>query len=278
MAIFSMFTGMIYNDLFSKGMHFFHTGWEWPSVVGNSTVEAIPNGHTYLFGVDPTWHGAENALVFINSYKMKMSIILGVIHVCPLQLTKLVLTALQMTFAICLQLPNHLHFKNTLSIWTEFIPQIIFFHSIFGYLVIMVIAKWSTDWTQATTQPPNLLNMLIYMFLQPGEVEPSEQMYAGQGMVQKVLLYIALVCVPWMLVVKPYILWREHKKITKDGYQGVAGGEHEPLARGADDAMLEGEEEGEGHALLEDIAEEHVSPFHRTSRCVRAESSRSPLK
>ena len=84
MGIFSMFTGMIYNDIFSKGMHLFHTGWEWPQVVGNSTVQAIPNGHTYPFGVDPTWHGAENALVFINSYKMKMSIILGVIHVCPI--------------------------------------------------------------------------------------------------------------------------------------------------------------------------------------------------
>ena len=107
--------------------------------------------------------------------------------------------------------------------------------------------------------------MLIYMFLQPGEVEPSEQMYAGQGGVQKALLYLALVCVPWMLLVKPYILWREHKKITKDGYQGVAGGEHEPIARGADDAMLEGEEEGEGHALAEDMAEEHVSPFHCSS-------------
>jgi V-type H+-transporting ATPase subunit a len=175
------------------------------------------------------------------------------------QLTKWVLTTLQMTFAICLQLPNHLRFKNTLSIWTEFIPQIMFFHSIFGYLIVMIIAKWSTDWTKATTQPPNLLNMLIYMFLQPGEVEPSEQMYAGQGGVQKALLYLALVCVPWMLLVKPYILWREHKKVTKAGYQGVAGGEHEPLAREVDDAILEGEEEGEGHALTEDMAEEHVS-------------------
>jgi V-type H+-transporting ATPase subunit a len=176
------------------------------------------------------------------------------------------LTLLQMTFAICLQLPNHIHFKDMLSIWTGFIPQIIFFHSIFGYLVVMIIAKWSTDWSQTTSRPPNLLNMLIYMLLQPGEVEPSEQMYAGQGPTQKVLLYLAMVCVPWMLLVKPYILWREHKKITREGYQGVARGEHEPLARGADDAMLEGEEEGEGHALTEDMREEHVSLFHCTNQ------------
>lgn len=82
MGIFSMFTGLMYNDIFSKGMHLFHTGWKWPHPehVGG-TVVAIPNGHTYVFGIDPTWHGADNSLIFINSYKMKMSIILGVIHV-----------------------------------------------------------------------------------------------------------------------------------------------------------------------------------------------------
>lgn len=77
---------------------------------------------------------------------------------------------LQMSFAICLQVLNHLHFKRPELILAEFLPQILFMESIFGYLVVCILYKWSVDWEAAERQPPNLLNMLIKMFLSPGNV------------------------------------------------------------------------------------------------------------
>lgn len=119
----------------------FTSGWDYPEIPQDGgVVQAVSNGRVYPFGLDPAWHGADNALIFTNSLKMKMSIIFGVIHVSdhgPVsnhqshQVLTLLLD-LQMSFAICLQVPNHLHFKNKRYIIAEFLPQILFMESIFG--------------------------------------------------------------------------------------------------------------------------------------------------
>lgn len=237
MGAFSVYTGFIYNDIFSKTLHLFHSGWDFPETHGNETITGVPNGHVYPFGLDPGWHGAENALLFTNSYKMKMSIVLGVIH---------------MTFALCLQVPNHLRFKRISDIYTNFIPQMLFLQSIFGYLVLCILYKWSVDWEHSSTPPPSLLNMLIGMFLQPGTVD--EPLYRGQGPIQAILLLIALVCVPWLLITKPYLEYQEMKKIKSQGYIGLGG--EDTIGGHATDDQLEGEEEGNGRAVAEAAQED----------------------
>src|SRR3546814_18600741 len=58
-----------------------------------------------------------------------------------------------------------------------------------------------------------LLNMLIYMFLQPGTLEnPDEPLYAGQATIQVILLLMAVACVPVLLFLKPFYLRWAHNK------------------------------------------------------------------
>lgn len=142
----------------------------------------------------------------------------------------------------------------------------IFLQSIFGYLVVCILYKWSIDWSTASTQPPSLLNMLISMFLEPGTVAPELQLYRGQSFVQAALLMLAAVCVPWLLVAKPYLAWKEMKKIQGQGYVGL--GHADDVPRDSSDDALEGEEEGHGRAIAEDASDEHVRDLYSTFLCV----------
>jgi V-type H+-transporting ATPase subunit a len=53
------------------------------------------------------------------------------------------------------------------------------------------------------------------------QIAPGDELYSGQAFVQVCLLLLALICVPWMLCTKPYLLYREHMKIKEQGYHGI---------------------------------------------------------
>jgi vacuolar-type H+-ATPase subunit I/STV1 len=94
---------------------------------------------------------------------MKMSIILGVIH---------------MDFGIMNSLYNNMYFRDTLSTLWEFIPQMIFLNFIFGYLCILIIAKWTSG------SLADLYHVMINMFLAPGSMDAQGQVFNGQGGLQ----------------------------------------------------------------------------------------------
>ncbi|KAL0454145.1 UNVERIFIED_CONTAM: V-type proton ATPase subunit a3 [Sesamum latifolium] len=200
MAIFSIYTGFIYNEFFSVPFELFAPSayaCRDPSCRDSTTVGLIKVRDTYPFGVDPAWHGTRSELPFLNSLKMKMSILLGVA---------------QMNLGIVMSFFNALFFKNSLNVWFQFIPQIIFLNSLFGYLSVLIIIKWCTG-SQA-----DLYHVMIYMFLSPTDELGENQLFPGQKTAQLVLLLLALVSVPWMLLPKPFLLQLQHSRQQGDSY------------------------------------------------------------
>ncbi|KAK2381727.1 V-type proton ATPase subunit a3 [Trifolium repens] len=226
MALFSIYTGLIYNEFFSVPFELFGpSAYECRdlSCRDSTTIGLIKTGPTYPFGLDPVWHGTRSELPFLNSLKMKMSILLGVA---------------QMNLGIIMSYCNARFFKNSVNVWFQFIPQVIFLNSLFGYLSLLIIVKWCTG-SQA-----DLYHVMIYMFLSPTDDLGENQLFAGQKNLQLVLLLLAGVAVPWMLLPKPFILKKQHE--ARHGDESYA-----PLPNTEESLQVESNHDSHGHEEFE---------------------------
>ncbi|XP_030369906.1 V-type proton ATPase 116 kDa subunit a [Scaptodrosophila lebanonensis] len=228
MGLFSCYTGFIYNDVFSKSMNIFGSTWFAPynesTVLSNKHLQLPPrysvNG-VYPIGLDPVWQLAQNKIIFLNTYKMKLSIITGVLH---------------MVFGVCMSVVNYTHFKRYSSIFLEFLPQILFLLLLFGYMVFMMFFKWIRYTANTDYQPdtpgcaPSVLIMFINMMLfkKPTELQGCDlHMYASQPEVERAFVMIALVCIPWMLLGKPLYIQMTRKNKHHANHNGQLTGNME---------------------------------------------------
>uniref|UniRef100_A0A8C8DSZ1 V-type proton ATPase subunit a n=1 Tax=Oryzias sinensis TaxID=183150 RepID=A0A8C8DSZ1_9TELE len=224
MGLFSVYTGLIYNDCFSKSLNIFGSRWSIKAMFTNQqwtnktlqsnalltmdpNVSGVFNG-PYPFGIDPIWNMAVNRLSFLNSYKMKMSVIVGVIH---------------MSFGVVLSVFNHLHFKQKFNVYLLFLPELLFLLCLFGYLVFMIFYKWFAFSARESNQAPSILIHFINMFIMQGKDIPP--LYPGQTGLQIFLLLVAMLSVPVLLLGKPlylYWLYRGGKGLRRRrGYERV---------------------------------------------------------
>ncbi|XP_031130628.1 V-type proton ATPase subunit a3-like [Ipomoea triloba] len=218
MALFSIYTGFIYNEFFSVQFELFGRSayvCRDPSCSEATTIGLIKARDTYAFGVDPAWHGTRSELPFLNSLKMKLSILLGVA---------------QMNLGIILSYFNAQYFRSGVNIWCQFIPQIIFLNALFGYLSVLIIVKWCTG-SQA-----DLYHVMIYMFLGPTDDLGENQLFPGQKTTQLVLVLLALVSVPWMLLPKPFILKSQHNRHQGQSYAPIQDLDESLLVDGSHDS------------------------------------------
>ncbi|XP_056306394.1 V-type proton ATPase 116 kDa subunit a 1-like [Danio aesculapii] len=214
MGLFSIYTGLIYNDCFSKSFNIFGSSWcvrpmfyphgFWQNetlhdhhhLQLNPFVPGVFSGHPYVFGIDPIWNIASNKLSFLNSFKMKMSVILGVAH---------------MLFGVTLSLVNFVHFRKFQDIFLQFIPQLVFMLSLFGYLIFLILYKWSVSLSSETA--PSILLLFINMML--FDYQPEHKLlYGGQKAVQICLVVTAVLMVPVLLLVKPFLIYKTRHQVS----------------------------------------------------------------
>ncbi|GLT37296.1 hypothetical protein SLA2020_116250 [Shorea laevis] len=205
MSLFSIYCGLIYNEFFSVPFHIFgQSAYKCRDATCRDAQSAglVKYRDPYPFGVDPSWRGSRSELPFLNSVKMKMSILLGVA---------------QMNLGIILSYFNACFFGSSLDIRYQFVPQMIFLNCLFGYLSLLIIIKWCTG-SQA-----DLYHVMIYMFLSPTDDLGDNQLFWGQRPLQILLLLLAIVAVPWMLFPKPFILKKLHSERFQGRTYGILG-------------------------------------------------------
>ena len=196
-SIFAIFCGLIYNEFFSIPLDFFGTCYNEEKdgkLILNKTIIDEDNAKkcVYPIGLDPSWIGVQNELTFTNSLKMKLSIIVGVLH---------------MLLGIAIKGVNFYNSKKYNAFLFEFIPQFLFMFIVFGYLIGMIFYKWGTDYDSDTEKAPSLLTIMINMAVKFGEVEGEPLFDSFFGLSQEALnvliIFICLILVPLMLFVKP---------------------------------------------------------------------------
>ena len=205
-GFFAFFNGWIYDDFFATPLGIFGTCYENKMGDNGKMIAERKGDCVYPIGLDPKWYAATNELAFLNSFKMKMSVIIGV---------------LQMILGLFLKGMNGIYFADYIDFFFEFIPQLIFMCLLFGYMCLMIYIKWGTDWSDDTSKAPSIISQLLLIFLNMGSTGPDNfktplfhrEDYHFQETFQFNALIISVICIPVMLLVKPAV---DYFKLPKD--------------------------------------------------------------
>ena len=203
MGFFALYCGLLYNDFLSVPIYF------------SSCYNKFGKSGEYLdkkkdckykFGVDPVWIISNNELTFVNSLKMKFSVIIGVF---------------QMSMGIVLKGLNAIYDKNFVDCLFVFIPQLIFMLILFGYMDALIFLKWSVNYDNEEDTAPDIKSYLMNIVLKFGELPPAPadgkdwKLIGDRNLFEKLhkgILILALVCLVIMLVPPIFLNFKKAKK------------------------------------------------------------------
>jgi V-type H+-transporting ATPase subunit a len=101
MGFFAVYCGWIYNDFIGMNINVFGSCYKPLYVFEDTYIPPLNKDCIYPFGVDPIWGVSGNELIFVNGLKMKIAVIIAIVH---------------MLLGVVLKLYNALYFKKTLEI------------------------------------------------------------------------------------------------------------------------------------------------------------------
>jgi len=217
MGFFATYVGFLYNDFFSLGLDLFDSRWAAPATQVNKSGDVVlyeplfdsaneGGPGPYPFGVDPAWHGAQNDLIYMNSLKMKLSVILGVLH---------------MLAGLFMQFLNTLHEGSIVDFVSECVPKTVFMLCVFGFMDCMILHKWVTQ----LADPPSIINSMIAMAMWTEDTNPM----FGTSL-PRWLMAVSMLTVPLLLAMKPIMRVAQHAMtvprapVRQRPQQGTASG------------------------------------------------------
>ena len=195
MSIFSFYCGLLYNDFLSVPLYF-NSCYHKSEIKEDKEEKLLTKDKecNYKFGLDPVWMISNNELAFINSLKMKFSVIIGVF---------------QMTLGIVLKGINSIYDKNLIECFCVFIPELIFMLILFGYMDLLIFLKWSVNYEGEEKRAPDIKSYLMNMILKFGKLPPEPEegldwkLYGSRDFYENLhlsLVILAIICLIIMLV------------------------------------------------------------------------------
>jgi V-type H+-transporting ATPase subunit a len=98
---------------------------------------------------------------FTNSLKMKIAVIIGVVH---------------MLFGLMLRVINNLRKRKIAELVTLTLPQIVFLACTFLYMDFLIVYKWFTNYKDTKTAP-SIISTMIQVFVNMASENSSDLLF-----------------------------------------------------------------------------------------------------
>jgi V-type H+-transporting ATPase subunit a len=195
------YCGLIYNEFFGLNFGIFSSCYS--ILQQDNKLSAVRQDNcVFSFGVDSVWKVADNEMAFTNSLKMKVAVILGVVH---------------MMFGLFIKLYNNLRQRQWVDLLTLTLPQMVFMSCTFLYMDYLILYKWNHAWADSKTAP-SIISTMISVYVNMARDNPKDVLFwPEERKTERLIVALAIICVPIMLLGKTLVICFQRRKKSSSG-------------------------------------------------------------